>query len=123
MIGPRSRYLVETLTFTGRRLRVDGAGNPVRDDRGNDIYDETSYDVPQCSVEPRGTAPEYRDRSDQVVAGLTVYCQDPNCPVDEKDKLTWGGLDYEVDGPVERYTGARISTNNHSVIVLKRRTG
>lgn len=133
MIGRRSRYLTETVTFTGRRLRVDADGKPVRDARGNDIYDEVPYTLgpPQapgdvdrgCSVQPRGAAPESTDQRDQVIEGLTVYCADPNAPVDVKDKATWNGADYEVDGPIERFTGALMASNNHCVIVLKKVSG
>lgn len=121
MIFPPSKYLTQTVTFTGRRLVVDGDGNPVPDSRGNDVYNETPFDVPGCTWEPRTTS-ESTDNREQVVTGLTLYCADPHVDVREKDAATIDGLDYEVEGDVQRHTGSLFG-NDYAEIALKRVTG
>lgn len=132
MIG-RSRYLTQTVTFTGRRLSFDVDGNPVRDRYGNDVYEDVPFtlgppqnpgDVDQgCSWEPRlSTSDESNDAEQHVVSGINLYCKNPQVDVRSTDKATIDGLVYEVDGPVARFTGSAFG-NDHAYIVLNRVTG
>ena len=117
-------YMHQTVTFTGRRLHTDPVtGDPVRDRYGNDVYDQVTFDVPECVWEPRGPGEEnLTQRSDQVTTGLVVYCTDPAVDVREQDKATIDGLDYEVKGRPARFTGSRWG-NDYAAIYLERVTG
>lgn len=118
-----SWYLTETLRFTGRRLRVDGQGKPIRDRYNNEQYDDVDFDVPGCSWEPRmSVGSENVEAAQQVVSGMTVICDDPDAPVTAQDACTIDGLKYEVDGEVGRFRGSRMG-NDQAVIVLRRVTG
>jgi|tagenome__1003787_1003787.scaffolds.fasta_scaffold17558782_2 hypothetical protein len=124
MIRVTSRYLTETVPFTGRRLVTDpDTGLPATDRYGNDVYEDVPFTVDRCAWEPReSTSKESNDGEQHVESGLNLYCADPAVDVRATDKATIDGLLYEVVGRPARFTGSRMG-NDHAHIVLKRVTG
>lgn len=118
-----SWYLTQTVSFIGKRPRLDADGKPVRDSRGNDIYDQVPFDVENCAWEPRQSlGSENVDAAQQVVSGLALYCADPDVDVRATDAAMVDGLRYEVKGEVARHRGSRLG-NDHAAMVLERVTG
>lgn len=100
----RKRAAAKLDPYSSRATGLDWGAADLRR-----IHDVSVLDEP---------AVEVSGRQDQVVRVMTVRA--PGCPdVRARDRLTVGGLDWDVDGAPQRYTeGIR-----HTVIKLKRVEG
>jgi hypothetical protein len=96
-----------TVTVLRRVKRVDDQGTPVRDSRGNAIYDDVSVDVPNCSVQP-GTSLESDDQGrDAVSTYLTIYAP-PDFPDSAINAVLLDGVRWEVSGQPQRWAHPRL---------------
>jgi hypothetical protein len=83
-----------TVTFVKRS--VTGT-----DDKGNDVYGETTVDVQFCAFDP-GASTEVIQGTEQVIADVTVYAP-PGTDVGAYDAFIVGGQEYEVQGTPNAY--------------------
>lgn len=91
----------------------DEYGNPVPDPPGPDLT------ITGCSVQP-GAGPEFNDRREATTTIWTVWAPIESDVVDT-DTVAYKGIDYAVDGQVERWeVGTAL---DHLVIRLTKVTG
>ncbi len=120
-----SQLLTRTVPLLRQQLRVDENGQPVRDRYQNDVYDEVTLQVPDCTWEPReapGSDAEDTDRRQLVISGLVLYCANPAVDIRPTDALLIDSKRWEVDGEIGRYSGGRMGTD-HAVVPLRRTAG
>lgn len=67
-----------------------------QDEYGNDVYENTTYDVPSCSVQPGGTN-ETTQFTEQLSSEIVVYLP-YGTDVEFLDALIVDGITYEVQG-------------------------
>lgn len=83
--------------------RVDGGGNPVRDEFGAEVLDAVDVKVEFCLVTPwrvTSRAPqevESQDRSAPAMTGNTLLAP-PGTPVSEDDVVIWPITSETTDG-------------------------
>lgn len=84
---------------------------PMREERGTSIRDwanAVAHEIAGCSVQP---AESTTDRTEAREA-ITVRCRlflPPGADIDERDRVTYNGRDYALDGaplPITSPTGA-----------------
>jgi hypothetical protein len=71
------------------------------DDKGNDVYGETTLDVPFCVLDP-GASTEVIQGTEQVTSDVTIYAP-PGTEVGAYDAFRVGGQEYEVQGTPNAY--------------------
>lgn len=93
----------------GSSTTEDVYGNPIPGAPGPDLP------IPGCSVQP-GAGAEFIDRRDTIQTLFTVWAPE-TADVVETDVIAFDGVDYAVDGQVERWNvGTRL---DHKVIRLR----
>jgi hypothetical protein len=74
-------------------------------DHGTTVPDwtaATTHDVAGCSVQP-ATGREERTNRDAITSVWRVYGPS-GADVRDSDRVRWGGVDYDIDGPVQRWS-------------------
>lgn len=85
---------------------------------GSPIY--ADVEVPfRCTVSPLGSSETVGNRS-QVSTRYRLLTG-PRTALKPADRVVWRGVDYDVDGDVERHTVAGV--DHHLEVILKRVTG
>lgn len=96
----------------------------VADRYGNQVRDwatASRTDVPGCSVQPLDMAEQVSPDRDAVTTRWRLFAP-AGVDVAATDRISWGGVDYEVDGDPQRWqspTGGLA----HLEVVLRRVEG
>lgn len=85
---------------------------------GSPIYGNVNVPI-KCTVSPLGSSETVGSRS-QVETRYRMLTG-PRAALKPKDRVVWRGVDYDVDGDVERHTLA--GRDHHLEVILKRVTG
>lgn len=89
-----------------------------RDRYGSPIYADVEIPV-RCTMSPLGSSETVAHRD--MVSTRYRMLTGPRTEIKPKDRVVWRGVDYDVDGDVERHTVA--GRDHHFEVILKRTTG
>jgi hypothetical protein len=89
-----------------------------KDEYGNDMYTETTEDIPGCSVQPAGSS-ENVSFNDQVISGVVVYFP-YGTNIGATDAIQIGNIEYEVTGDPSSWMSS-FSGNTAPIEVRARR--
>jgi hypothetical protein len=81
---------------------VNRVPSGTTDDYGNDVYNEVSTDVSDCSVQPASSR-ENLAFEDQLTSGIVVFLPF-GTDVSYIDAIIWNGDKYEVTGAPNMWT-------------------
>lgn len=104
----------DTVTIVSRALTG-------QDEFGNDVYSETSVDVPRVPVWPRASS-ENVQGEDQVIIGLAALLP-AGTDVAAIDAVIVAGARYEIDGEPARFRSPFTNLNPGVQVNLTRVTG
>lgn len=78
--------------------------------RGNDLFTETSTDIPGCAFQPQQTS-EQTQGAEELIASAKVWMPIKEGQITFADKIIYEGRTYQVDGLpkhfVSPWTGAQ----------------
>lgn len=87
----------QTVTFVTRTQKKDADGNPVYDDLGNVVYDETEATDDGWLFAPAGFT-ELVQSQDTVISNPSLYKLGATSTPSAVDAVIVDGVTYEVDG-------------------------
>lgn len=117
------RLRTRTVTIINTERVVDGDGNPVFDDYGNETFQQVPVTSEGWNVQPQSSS-ENVDARQQVTAALRAYGP-LDAPIRATSKvIPYGdGVRYEVSGDVERWEPSRPGRPGHIEVSLEKVTG